>query len=347
MARGLQLYWLREDEPQQAQAWDRFVEAAAGGSFFHLAGWQRLLSGLYKHPTYYLYGQRDGQVVGVLPLARVRSRLFGDALISTPFCVYGGVVAQDLQVQEALLDEARWLTARLNVAHLELRSVTPLDDGWINKPLYATFRKPIVAEPAANLREIPRKQRAEVRRGIQAGLVTRLLQNPDPCYRIYAESLRNLGTPVFARAHFQTLKQIFAERCEVAVVEQHGVAVSGVLSFYFRDQVLPYYGGALPHGRQVGAYPYMYYDLMNRAAAQGCRWFDFGRSKRGTGAYDFKRFYGFSPQPLHYGYYLYERRELPDLNPLNPKYQRFIALWRRLPLAVANGLGPLLARNLG
>ncbi|MEG3640522.1 FemAB family XrtA/PEP-CTERM system-associated protein [Magnetococcus sp. PR-3] len=347
MASGVTLHWLRPDEVKDAQQWDAYVEQAPAGTFFHLSGWQQLLEDLYGHKSYYLYARRAGCVVGVLPLARVQSRLFDDALISTPFCVYGGVVAEDHGVVTALLDAARDLTARLNVAHLELRNTTPLDTQWVPKPLYATFKKAISEDAQANLKAIPRKQRAEVRRGIKSGLVSRVMEDPDPCYELYAVSLRNLGTPVFPRGHFHHLKKIFADRCEMTVLEHQGRAVSGVMSFYFKDQVLPYYGGALPAARKVGAYPYMYYDLMNRAAAQGRRVFDFGRSKVGTGAYAFKRFYGFEATPLYYGYHLYHSRALPDLNPLNPKYQRFIALWKRLPITVANRLGPVLARSLG
>nr|CRH08074.1 Conserved protein of unknown function, putative acyl-CoA N-acyltransferase [Candidatus Magnetococcus massalia] len=331
----------------QAARWDAFVTAHGEGSFFHLSGWQRLLEELYGHTSYYLYAEQAGQIVGVLPLARVTSRLFGDQLVSTPFCVYGGALASSAEVLQALLKTARQMAELLDVDHLELRSSQPLDARWVPKPLYATFRKPIVADPEANLMAIPRKQRAEVRRGIKAGLSVTLESDVSGGYAIYAESLRNLGTPVFPVGHFQTLKRIFGDGVEMAVVRDGGQPVSSVLSFYYKDQVLPYYGGARPTGRRVGAYPYMYYDLMNRAASRGARVFDFGRSKVGTGAYDFKRFYGFSPEPLHYGYHLVQSRQLPDLNPLNPKYQRFIRLWRQLPLPIANLLGPRLARSLG
>jgi len=159
--------------------------------------------------------------------------------------------------------------------------------------------------------------------------------------------VRNLGTPVFARRYFRALKAEFGEACECLVLRKDGVAVSGVLSFYFRDQVLPYYGGGSHAARALRANELMYFDLMRRASAKGCRVFDFGRSKLGTGAYAFKKNWGFPPAPLAYEYKLRRGDKLPDVNPLNPKYRLMIAAWKRLPLPLANALGPWIARSLG
>ena len=119
------------------------------------------------------------------------------------------------------------------------------------------------------------------------------------------------------------------------------------MSFYFKDEVLPYYAGDTESARDLAANDFKYWELMRRACARGVRVFDFGRSKRGSGSFDFKKNWGFEPAPLAYEFQLLARQELPQNNPLNPKYRALIALWRRLPMRVANAVGPMLVRNLG
>ncbi len=328
--------------------WDAFVHSAPDATFFHRSGWARVIREVFGHPVEYLLAERAGQVVGVLPLARIRSWLFGDALISTPFCVYGGVVAADDEAREALDQAAQQRAGALGVGHLEYRHREPLHDDWPRKDdLYATFRKPIGADEEENLRAIPRKQRRMVRQGMKAGLEAAWETDLDRFYDIYARSVHRLGTPVFPRRYFRSLADTFGDDCRVLTVCLDGKPITSVLTFYFRDEVLPYYGGGVPEAREVAGYDFLYWELMRRAGEAGYRLFDFGRSKRDTGAYHFKRNWGFEPQPLSYEYCLYKRREVPQNNPLNPRYQRAIRIWQRLPLAVANRIGPMVVRNLG
>jgi FemAB-related protein (PEP-CTERM system-associated) len=328
--------------------WDEFVRELPQATFFHLAGWRDVLERACGHRTHYLMVERGGSIEGVLPLAEVRSRLFGHALISTPFCVYGGVAAATAAAREALENEAAQLAKRLGVDYLELRNITASRADWRKKNLYVTFRKPISADDEENMTAIPRKQRAMVRQGIKAGLVGEIDVGVDRFYRAYSESVRNLGTPVMSRRYFAILREVFGDACEVLTITQKGALVSSVMMFYFRDEVLPYYGGgtALAHGKNAGN-DFMYWDLMCRAARRGVRVFDYGRSKRDTGSYHFKRHWGFEETPLEYQYYLVKSREIPNLSPTNPSYRMLIATWRRLPLPIANALGPIVARHLG
>ena len=215
-----------------------------------------------------------------------------------------------------------------------MRSRARSHPAWPVKDLYVTFRRPIDADPDKNLQAIPRKQRAVVRKGIKEGLRAEIDRDASRHYRLYSESLRNLGTPVFARGYLDRLLQAFGDDCEVLTVAHASGPVASCLSFYFRDEVLPYYGGGSQAARQLGGNDFMYWEIMERARQRGCRVFDFGRSKRGTGAFDFKRYWGFEPEPLHYEYFLVGATELPNLSPTNPKYERMIRLWRRLPLGV-------------
>jgi FemAB-related protein (PEP-CTERM system-associated) len=339
---------VRELDAAREPAWDRYVAAAPEGTFFHLAGWRRVIEEAFRHRAHYLMAERDGAITGVLPLVHMQSRLFGSGLVSVPFCVYGGPIASDAQSLQALIDRCADLMKRLDTDLIEFRSRQPCAEGWPTRcDLYATFRRPLAGAEEANLKAIPRKQRAVVRKGIANGLTARIDQDAERFHRIYAESVRNLGTPVFSRRYFRVLVECFRDCCDILTVEEGGTALSAVLSFYFRDEVLPYYGGGTPQARLRAANDFMYWELMRQAAPRGVRVFDFGRSKFGTGSFDFKKNWGFTPEPLHYQYQVRPGRAIPEHNPLNPKYRLLIAAWKRLPLAVANRLGPPIVRGIG
>jgi FemAB-related protein (PEP-CTERM system-associated) len=277
----------------------------------------------------------------------VKSLLFGHTLVSLPFCVYGGVAAGTERARRALDDAARALAEKLRVDHLEYRSVAPRHPDWAHQDLYVTFRKAIDPDVEKNLLEIPRKQRAMVRKGIKAGLKSEIDEGVERFFAAYSDSVHRLGTPVFSRRYFQILREVFGPDCEIQTITGDGRLVASVLSFYFRDEVLPYYGGGTELAREVAGNDFMYWELMRRACERGLKIFDYGRSKRGTGSFDFKKNWGFEPQPLQYEYLLVKAKRVPELNPLNPKYRLLIDVWRRMPLPLANLIGPHIVRNLG
>ena len=335
---------------KDAAAWDAFVDADPKGTFFHRAAWAEVLRRAFRHTPHYLMAEQDGAVVGVLPLGQVRTALFGHSLISVPFCVYGGPLAVDPAVADALLAEAVLLQKRLGAGSLEMRFRTPpaLGADWPGRSdLYVTFCKPISSSDEENLKAIPRKQRAVVRKGIEAGLTAKVGTDTDLLHRIYAESVRNLGTPVFSRRYFRILAEAFAGRLDVLTVLDGGTPIASVLNFYDRGEVLPYYGGGTAAARTRFGNDFMYWEVMKRAAARGCTTFDFGRSKAGTGSFSFKKNWGFTPEPLHHHFHLLPGHAIPDHNPLNPKYRLMINTWKRLPLPVANMLGPHIVRGVG
>ena len=339
---------VRELDAAAAPRWDRFVEAHPEATFFHRAGWQRVLERGLGHAAHFLYAERSGVIEAVLPLAHVRSRLFGNALVSTPLCVYGGAVARTDDARAALEAEACRRAEAMGVDWLELRHRAPVHPDWpAKREQYATFRKALDPDPDANLAAIPRKQRAVIRKGIAHGLTGRVDDDLARFYPVFAESVRNLGTPVFPKRYFRELRDVFGDACEILCIEHAGRTVAAVMSFYFRDEVLPYHGGGIRAARHLHANDFMYWELMRRAAERGVRVFDYGRSKVGTGAYDFKRHWGFTPEPLHYEYHLVRAAAVPDVSPLNPRYRLFIGAWQRLPLPLARLVGPMLARSLG
>lgn len=336
-------------DPAREKAWDDFVHAMPQATFFHLSGWSRVIERAFNQRLHYVLAEQDGTVTGVLPLVHMKTRLFGSTLVSNPFCVYGGPVAVDEATEQALVDHAVGLMRATGVKAMEFRTADakPGCDWPVKDNLYVTFRRPIGPDDEANLKDIPRKQRAMVRKGISNGLTSVADMNIDRLHAIYAESVRNLGTPVFSRKYFRLLGEVFHDRADVVTVMDQDAPVASVLNFYFRDQVLPYYGGGTAAARDRAANDFMYWEVIRRAAARGSRLFDFGRSKLGTGAFAFKKNWGFSPEPLHYRYKLEPGTPIPEHNPNNPKYAMFIKAWKKLPIPVANALGPHIVRGIG
>jgi len=332
--------------------WDDFVRASDGGTFYHLAGWRTIFENELKHRTFYIYCEDDGEITGVLPLVQVKSLLFGNALISVPFLVYGGVVAAHDAAADLLIDKACSLARELRVDYLELRNRKPLTDDvpdrrWHPGPSYVTFRKRMSADPEENLAAVPRKQRAMIRKGINAGLAAEIDEDTDRLYAAMLECKRNLGTPFFAGAYLQSIKDTFGKQVEITTVTRGSDVVSSVMSFRFRNEILPYYGGGGDLARDLKGNDFMYWKVMERAALDGVEIFDYGRSMADTGAYRFKKHWGFEPEPLAYQYFLVQSSAVPNLNPANAKYRLLIEAWKRLPLPVAAAVGPFVARRIG
>jgi FemAB-related protein (PEP-CTERM system-associated) len=338
-------------DPKDARGtalWEAFVMACPQATFFHRAAWQQVMREVFRHDAYFLYAQTEGRITGVLPLAHVKSRLFGNALTSLPFAVYGGVAADDEATAQALEAEAEALARRLGVDHLELRQLQRSHEGWPRQEVYVTFRKAILPEEEANMLAIPRKQRAMVRKGIKNGLKSEIDGTVDRFFTLYADNVHRHGTPALSKRYFQALQKHFGADCEVLTVTgPEGQLLSSVLSFYFRDEVLPYYAGDDWAARDLAANDFKYWELMRRSCARGLKVFDYGRSKLGTGPYAFKKNWGFEPTPLNYEYRLLKRDAVPQNNPNNPKYKLMIETWRRMPIGLANWLGPMVVRNLG
>jgi FemAB-related protein (PEP-CTERM system-associated) len=347
-APGSETCVIRPAVDSDAAAWDAFVQAAPEGTFFHRFAWRAIFRDVFRLDPLYFLAERAGQIVGVLPLVHQKSLLFGNALIAAPFHVEGGSLASDPAVIAALDDAALALMQDLKVPFLEYRSRKATRPGWtVKRDLYATFVRPLSTKDEDNLLAIPRKQRAVVRKALGGSLTGSTEEGVDALFRVYSESVRNLGTPVFPKRYFVALRRAFGADCDVVVISDNGVPVSAVMNFYHNDTVLPYYGGGTSAARRSGANDLMYWEVMRRAALRGCTQFDFGRSKAGTGAFAFKKNWGFEPQWLEYEFKLASGSELPEKNPNNPKYAMFIAAWKKLPLPLANFLGPFLIRSLG
>jgi FemAB-related protein (PEP-CTERM system-associated) len=336
----------------EAQRLDHWVRAQAEGTPFHLPAWLLAVERGTGNKAYCLVAENEGgDVVGMVPLHAIASPLFGRALVSSGFAVGGGILAQSQMVADRLADAVWQLAGECSSTTAELRGGMMPQSGWtIKSDAHANFEHELEGDDEAQLLAIPRKQRAEVRKGLDKGLIVETgsaHRDLDWHYRVYSESVRNLGTPVFPRALMAEVLAAFGDDADILTVLSDGKPVASVLSLYFNGAVMPYWGGGVWEARALRANDIMYYALMNHARRRGCTNFDFGRSKVDSGAYFFKKNWGFEPEPLSYSVRTADGAEPRDVNPNSPKYKAQIALWQKLPLPVANLIGPWISKGLG
>jgi len=330
------------------QGWTAFVEAHPEASIFHDWRWLSILEASFAHLNRSLIAWQNDTIIGVLPLMEVKTLFFGHSLVSLPFCQWAGPLAKDELAVAALRESAIQCAKQVGISQLELRNTEGSPSDWPTQDqLYVLFRKPIAADDESNLKSIPRKQRAMVRKGIANGLSAGLCDVAS-FYRLYTDNVHRHGTPCVPLSFFQAIQSAFASDCEFLMVKDtDGTDLSGVLTLYWRDEVFPFYAGDSERARARAANDFKYWEVMRRGVARGSKIFNYGRSKRGTGSFDFKRNWGFEPEPLRYEYWLAHGQELPSLNPSNPKFRMVIEAWRRMPRWVVNRLGPVLIRGLG
>lgn len=340
-------------DDRKVEAWDRFVlHDCPEATFFHRSGWKGVVEKAFSQKAHFLLAERDGAICGVLPLIHMKSPLFGNRLVSLSFTVGGGVAAMDDDARAALDQAAVGLMEKLGANYVEYRQPSALHaegQGWAPKAdLYYTFEKPILADEAASWKQIPSSQRTVVKKAIeQFKLVDEVDRTPDRFFPIYAETMRDLGTPVFGKKFFRLIMDAFGSDVNCLTVSHQGVPVASSMNFRHRERVMLYFLGNLPAARQLGATNFLIWRLFRRSAGQGLTLFDYGRSKVDTGPYKYKKNWGFQPRAIANEFRMRDGGPIPEVNPTNPKYARVIALWQKLPLPVANLLGPHVIRHIG
>lgn len=324
-------------------AWEKYVLTHPSGTVFHRLQWSKAVARVYGHRPYHLTAWENNRLIGVLPMFLVKSVFVHRVLISVPYATYGGILADSPRIAATLLDFAKRLCGELSVRYLELRHRDPSGLDLPEMGRYDTFRKPLPPRPEDVLHHLPRKARAAARAGLRdlgEDCTTISPDLLDTVYDLYACTLRRLGSPNYKRKLFHALQDEYGADCVSLVVWNHGRAVAGVVSFIFRDEIIPYFSGSLPQGMATNANNVMYLRLMEYAAGRKLRWFDFNRTRRDNrGPYDFKRHHGFEPAPLHYQVLLGRADKMPDLTPSNRKFVLAGRMWRRIPLWLTRTAG--------
>jgi FemAB-related protein (PEP-CTERM system-associated) len=331
-------------QPQTNDSWDEFVRQHPHGTPFHLLAWRRAIEATFGFRPLYLAARGSGSLKGVLPLFETWNPLQGRVLLSTPFAVYGGILAEDPETARTLQAAAERLGRERRVQYIELRNHNDAQRGeWPVVRRYATFRQPIASTEEGILAALPRETRRMTRRALEHAYESRRTRDFSRFLPLYLANLRRLGTPAFPRKHFANLMAQFPD-ADVLEVLLEGKVVAAVLNLYFRDEILPYYGASDPAYNRANPNNLMYYRLLCESAERGLRIFDFGRSRKGSGSHAFKSHWGMEESDLPYEVLLVRRRELPNFSPTNVRYGTAIRLWQKLPLSVVNRLGPLFIR---
>ncbi len=340
-----------DSNTQDTGAWDEFVGQHDRGLFFHLSAWQSVIKQTYRFTAHYLIAKQGSAIVGILPACLVKRPFIGKAVISNPFSVSAGPVAESPDIAEALLRRLVEDGRKFGARYIELRDValppqsddveTGVPEPWQAQSTFATFKKTLLPDHDQILLDIPNRQRAVIRKAQKHDLETVQHRDVDRFLNVYGLSLRNLGTPIYPRKYFLALLDEFPESTGITTICKDGVDLTSVLSFYYKDTVMPYYGGGIPAARQFNSYPYMYWQLMCHGVDNGYSEFDFGRSPIASGPYSFKKNLGFKPRKMVYSYLSLDKHAIPNLTHDDDNVQRLTNIWSKLPLALTNRLGPL------
>ena len=330
---------------QDEARWDEYVMRTPSAEFFSLIAWRRVLEDAYGYKPHYLLVERDGAIAGILPLFLVSNLVTGKKLISVPFGVYGGVVADDEEAETALHEAARELGRERKVDYIELRYRTHAAlPGWLPVEQYVTFTIDLETNDEAMMKRLPRDTRYMIRKGQKAGLVgTHGAEQMSLFFDLFARNMQNHGTPMFPRRYFDAIAKHLGPCMDLLIIRDGETPVAGVLSFLYKDSVLPYYAGVTEQARKVAGNNFLYWDLMSWSITRGIRHFDFGRSKKGTGAFDFKSGWGMTQTQLEYQILLVRRKSAPNFSPTNSKFAKAASIWSRLPLGLTKAIGPVIS----
>jgi len=328
--------------------WDAYVGASAEASNYHRWIWKRVFEETYGHETYYLLASRGEETQGVLPLVAIKSRLFGRSLVSLPFFSYGGVLASSGQARKMLLARAVEIGRELKAHHVELRQGSICDLGlreWAGKVTVLVALPPTVDEL---WKRLSTGMRNKIRSAEKHGLRSQWggAEAVDTFYGVFAKNMRNLGTPVYPRSWFLNMIRYDPAGTRFLSVWDGGRPVAAGIVTIFRDTVEWPWSATLQESRRNYSAVYLYWKLLEWSVEQGYRQVDFGRCTPGSGTHAFKLHWPCEEKPLHWYYWLAPGASLPELRPDNPRFRLATAVWKRLPLFVANSLGPRVVRSL-
>jgi FemAB-related protein (PEP-CTERM system-associated) len=328
--------------------WDRYVEQHPDGTCDHLWRWREIFQGVFGHECAYLTAHRDGTIVGVLPLVRFKSRLFGRFLVSVPFLNYGGVLASDPEAAAALLEYARETGRAFGASHVEFRHRARQYDELPFRQHKIGMRLDLPQSADVLWNRVDRKIRNQVRKAQKEQLTVDDggAELVDDFYAVFATNMRDLGTPVYAKSLFAETLRAFPDRARVHVVRREGRPVAAGVTIACAQTVLVPWASSLREFRHLSPNMLLYWRMLEYSIGRGASVFDFGRSSPGGGTHHFKQQWGAVETPLHWEYVLLNRSAPPDQGPGNPRFSLAIEAWKRLPLWVANAVGPRVVRNV-
>lgn len=327
--------------------WDAYVGQHPQGSLYHLVAWRDLIRSVFGHDSIYLYARRAGAIVGVLPLIRLKSRLFGDYMVSVPYFNYGGAISESASVSELLMKAASDRARDIGCSHIEFRDIVARET-WPVRTDKVDMELALPADVATLWSMFSPKLRSQIRKPQKEGaeFVHGNIELLPDFYAVFSRNMRDLGTPVYGESFFKAVLEQFPQHASIALVRYQGRTVAAGFLLGHRGRLEIPWASSLREYNSLGVNMLLYMEILKLAIEGGYRTFDFGRSSMDSGTYRFKKQWGASEKQLYWHYWLVQGKHLPQLNPTNPKYRFAVSLWSRLPLWVANSIGPHIVKNL-
>ena len=328
--------------------WDGFVRNHPEGTIDHVWRWRTLFRDVFGHDSEYLAARRGGTVVGLLPLVKFRSRLFGRSLVSVPFLNYGGILVSEPSAVPLLLEHARQIAHQFNASHVELRHTRRQTTSLPHRDHKLQLRRPLPPSSDQLWSALDKKVRNQVRKAQKDGLVGQSgrAELVDEFYDVFSTNMRDLGTPVYSKRLFSETLRLFPQEARVFIVRLGKKPIAASITITLRDTALVPWASSLRAYRQHCPNMLLYWSMLEHSVLAGMRVFDFGRSTAGSGTHQFKVQWGAEERPMPWEYLLLTRDAAPDHGPQNPRFAPFIEAWKRLPVAVTRRIGPWIVSNI-
>jgi serine/alanine adding enzyme len=333
----------------QAKAWDCFVQSAQEATAYHQFKWKTVITESFGHPCHYLGAvDNNGEWQGVLPLVHMRSKLFGNFLVSVPFVNYGGLLYKSDSAASILLEEAERLRRVLGATHVELRHTGRSFEGIQTRLHKVTMFLDLAADMDSQWRAFNAKLRNQIRKAEKSGLqfVAGHLELLDGFYAVFARNMRDLGTPVYSKSFFRNILETFPDSTSIFAVYHETRMIAAGIGFWFRKTLEIPWASSISDYKMLCPNNMLYWEAIRFAIRNGLARLDFGRSTPNEGTYNFKKRWGAKPVQLYWQYLTDNRNRMPDLSLSNPRYQAAIRIWQRLPLPATRVLGPMIVRNI-
>lgn len=327
--------------------WDNYA-SKSGASIYHDSRWTHLIKKVFGHKSHHIVALEEGSIVGILPLVQLKSRLFGNFMVSMPYFNYGGVVADNDEITHALLKSANELSIKLACTHIEMRFDEEQNIDLPVRTDKVTMLLDLPADPDQLWQAIGSKRRAQVKRPIREGVEFILggVELLDDFYHVFSNNMRDLGTPVYSKNFFKEIARTFSENSFIAIVRLDGKPVGAGFLLGHQGRLEIPWASTLRKYNRLGINMYMYWNILKFAIENNYAAFDFGRSSKDAGTLKFKKQWGATEKQLYWYYDMEENDSLPGLNPNNKKYEFAISVWRKLPVAVTKLIGPSIVKNL-
>lgn len=337
-------------EKSDEKSWDQYVLNSDISTFYHQIGWKNIIEETYGHKPYYLIAEEDNHTKGILPLILMQSRIFGKKLISVPFGPYGGVCADEEFIEEALVAESKRIAIELNVEYLELRDNISKDkfyNGFIKNSRYLASILELDNDPDLVLMDkLKRNKRKNIYKSQQMQLTYEWTNKTDDFYELFISNMKDLGSPAHSKRFFDNILFEFPESSKVLLVTKDNEVIYSAFYLFFKENMINSWSSTLQAYRQYFPTDFGIWNAIKYGCENGYKYYDFGRSQKGSTNLEFKRRWSCESKELNYQYYLNKKKTVPNNTSSNPKRKTFAKLWSKTPEYVAKSVGQLVRKNI-